>query len=101
MTRVHAPPQKPELKARVKYFCCACGHHGRRRFTCGFCGSEDVFNKTLPEWPCNVCGDYTALFEGMCVECQKGLLAAAIAEALGVEYAIEDFYERTLPVRRT
>jgi hypothetical protein len=84
VTRVFAPPQTAEQKARVKYLCCACGHHGRRKHTCGFCGSEDVFDKTLPEWSCLRCKENTALYESVCVECQKELFAGALAEALGL-----------------
>ncbi len=54
-------------------------------FTCPHCESEDTFDKRLPEWPCQRCEEYTALYQSVCVECSKELLATALAGLLGVE----------------
>lgn len=34
------------------------------------CGSEDVFDKSLPEWPCDRCGEHLALYKSTCQGCQ-------------------------------
>lgn len=90
ITRVFARPQKAETKAKAKYYCCACGHHGRRKHLCAFCSSEDVFDKTLPEWPCTSCSDDSATFQDTCIECKKKLLGVALAQLFEVDGADDD-----------
>jgi hypothetical protein len=50
--------------------------------TCKHCGSEDIFDKRLPEWPCKRCNEYTALYKSVCVECQKELFGVALSVLL-------------------
>jgi len=80
--RVYARPQKESTKAKTRYYCCACGYHGRRKYKCGFCASEDVFDKTEASWPCGICKEPQALFESICVECQRKKANAVIPALL-------------------
>lgn len=45
-----------------------------------------------------MCKEHTALYESICTNCSMGLLAAAVAELLGVEDAVEDFYAKNTPI---
>lgn len=54
-------------------------------FECSCCGSEDVFDKTLPEWPCTMCAKPQALFDSACAECQRMLFGEALAELFGIK----------------
>lgn len=74
---------------KLRYYCCACKTHTRRKVLCHNCGSEDVFDKTEASWPCKRCSEPMAKFESICVECGKELLASVLAELFfGEDYAV-------------
>ncbi len=65
----------------MNHHCCACRKDGdvTADFKCPHCGSEDTFDKRLPEWPCERCKDLTALYRSVCLECSKELLGRALS----------------------
>lgn len=73
------------------HYCEVCKKHGNPTadFKCQHCGDEDTFDKRLPEWPCQRCGDYTALYQAVCVECSKELLATALSNLLEGEGRVD------------
>jgi RecJ-like exonuclease len=74
------------------HHCCACRKDGdvTADFKCPHCGSEDTFDKRLPEWPCERCEkEHSALYKSLCVECQKEVLVVALAEAFGIEDSLQ------------
>jgi hypothetical protein len=82
----------------MKYHCCACKRNSRTKLLCSKCGSEDVFDKTKPDWPCGSCNDPSALFNDLCESCKETgrdrvtvQLVVALMDVFGLD--VTDPYE--------
>lgn len=66
------------------HHCCSCNKDGNptSEHTCQHCGSEDVFDMRLPEWPCQHCRKPRALYSSVCVECSKEIFGKALSNLL-------------------